>query len=91
MGTWMRTFAGLSVVALVCAAAVGQTTKPAAPAPRTVFVEAGQAQLVLQRGAKWTTAKNELVGGGTGNYLHASKAAGTGDFHVEARLAIDDL
>jgi len=94
MGIGTRTFAGLLIVALVCAAAAGQTTKPAAPAPsapRTVFVEAGQTRLVLQRGAKWTTRTNELVGGGTGNYLHAAKAAGAGDFHISARLAIDDL
>ena len=69
---------------LVTAATVGAAEK-------MVFVEDGQPKLVRPQGLGWTSQDGALACGGTGNFLVAGKAVGTGDFHIRARLSLDRL
>ena len=63
----------------------------AAAAEEAVFVEKGNAGSVREIGNKWTCKEGSLVCGGTGSFLVAGKAVGTGDFQIRARLSLERL
>ena len=56
-----------------------------------VFVRKGKARLVRQVGKAWTRDGGKLVCSGEQNFLFAGKKFGPGDFHVRARLSLDQL
>lgn len=58
---------------------------------RVVFVEQGAPVLVNAEGAPWETRDGYLACKGQENFLRAGKAAGPGDFHIHARLALDPV
>ena len=59
-------------------------------AEETVFVEGGTARSVQEVGKKWAADDGGLACSGTGNFLVAGKALGSGDFRVRARLALQE-
>ena len=56
-----------------------------------VFVRKGEALSVRQIGKAWTQEGKELVCSGERSFLFAGKKLGPGDFHVRARLSLDQL
>ena len=71
-----------SVLLLSCALAA------MAGAGEVAFVENGAPKLVRVVGKPWKRGKGCIECGGTGNFLYAAKAIGSGDFHIKARLTI---
>jgi len=55
-----------------------------------IFVEHGQSKCVREVGEKWTRGNGCLVCTGR-NYLYAGRGLGRGDFHIWARLSLDQL
>ena len=68
----------LSVLALTCHGFGGEV----------VFVDNGVPRLVRAVGKPWARGEGYIECGGLNHYLHAGKALGTGDFHINARLTI---
>ncbi len=64
---------------------------PAAEVEEAVFVRDGRPLAVRPIGRPWAKGEGYLECAGTGNFLEADKAIGTGDFHVTAELTIKNL
>ena len=58
---------------------------------RAHFVAGGQACDVVHVGSAWKAGEGWLEGSGMGNYLHASRLLGKGDFSITARFSPDGV
>ena len=74
-------------VLLVC----GHRMVLAQESEKAVFVEQGVAKLVREVGKAWEKGEGYLACSGRDNFLVAGKVIGAGDFHVNARLSLDEL
>jgi len=63
----------------------------AAVGEKTVFVEQGVPKLVCEEGKPWKRGEGYIECSGCGNFLHAGRVLGDGDFRIAARLRIFKL